>query len=203
LNFACPCHSYETLSTIMTSIRAIEEWANFSAMCPAPARHATACFITSRLPNQRAQLEIPAPPSKNNREQNPKVAHGYQLFWFLLPNGNRVNELAASHEHYAAPVQGRIRHKRCPLRATPIYSVSTLSWLGSALKRLPSFALDSCSLATSLPGIKRKTYCHHPINLESNSLPLDSPRIRYITTGSKEKRWLVFLTSYPTGDPRR
>jgi hypothetical protein len=65
--------------------------------------------------------------------------------------------LPRSQEHYAPPVQGRIRHKRCPLRATPIYSVSTLSWLRSALKRLPSFALDSCSLVTSLPGIKRKT----------------------------------------------
>jgi hypothetical protein len=54
-----------------------------------------------------------------------------------------------------------------PLRATPIYSVSTLSWLRSALKRLPSFALDSCSLVTSLSAIKCKPFCLTSINLKS------------------------------------
>jgi hypothetical protein len=109
-----------------------------------------------------------------------KPAKRYQLFWFLLCNGNRVDRLAASHEHYAPPVQVRIRHKRCPLRATPIYFVSTLSWLRSALKRLPSFALDSCSLVTSLPGIKRKTYCYHP------SINFESVEIQFVTAGFAE-----------------
>ena len=45
-----------------------------------------------------------------------------------------------------------------------IYSVSTLSWLRSELKRLGSLALDSCSLVTSLSGLKRKTSCCHPLN---------------------------------------
>jgi hypothetical protein len=99
---------------------------------------------------------------------------GQQKVCRLLPNGNRVNRLAASHEHFAAPVQVRIRHKRCPLRATPIYSVSTLSWLRSAPKRLPSFALDSCSLVTSLQGIKRKTTS---TILQSTSNPIRYPWI--------------------------
>ena len=34
-------------------------------------------------------------------------------------------------------VQGRIRHKRCPLRATPIYSVSILSSLTLRAKEVP------------------------------------------------------------------
>jgi hypothetical protein len=120
-------------------------------------------------------------PTLKTSKTESKAAQGYQLFWFLLRNGNRVNRLAASHEHYAPPVQVRIRHKRCPLRATPIYSVSTLSWLRSALKRLPSFALDSCSLVTSLPGIKRKTSCYHPSN------NLESVEIQLVTAGFAEK----------------
>src|ERR1700730_16449394 len=94
---------------------------------------------------------------------------------------NRVNGgLRRPSQHYAPPVQVRIRHKRFPLRATPIYSVSTLSWLRSALKRLPSFALDSCSLVTSLSGIKRKPFCFTSINLKSvepNSFPPDFSKI--------------------------
>src|SRR5271166_4308613 len=139
-------------------------------------RRYTRPFAPSRrdYTDQRAQLQTPANrqaatkqkvtgqlPLKTSKTKS-KAAKGYQLFWFLLRNGNRVNGLAASHEHYAPPVQVRIRHKRCPLRATPIYSVSILSWLRSALKRLPSFALDSCSLVTSLSGIKRKTSCYYP-----------------------------------------
>ena len=139
-------------------------------------------------PDQRAQLQTPAnrqaaTKQKVNRTTTLKTSktEGYQLFWFLLCNGNRVDRLAASHEHYAPPVQVRIRHKRCPLRATPIYSVSTLSWLRSALKRLPSFALDSCSLVTSLSGPKRKTSCYHPpINCES-------VEIRFVTARFAEK----------------
>ena len=65
-----------------------------------------------------------------------------------------------------------------PYGLPPIYSVSTLSWLRSALKRLPSFALDSCSLVTSLSGIKRKPFCLTLNQLEirgskPNSLPQD------------------------------
>src|SRR5271165_7050481 len=143
-------------------------------MYPPPARYSTACSITPRLSRSTgAATDSSQPPSSHQAKSNqdnslktsktePKATQGYQLFWFLLGNGNRVNRLAASHEHYAPPVQVRIRHKRCPLRATPIYSVSTLSWLRSALKRLPSFALDSCSLVTSLSGIKRKTSCYYP-----------------------------------------
>jgi hypothetical protein len=84
--------------------------------------------------------------------------------------------LAASHEHYAAPVQGRIRHKRCPLRATPIYSVSTLSWLHSALKRLPSFALDSWFARDLAPG-------HQTQNLLP---PSNQLRIQFVTAGVAE-----------------
>jgi hypothetical protein len=111
----------------------------------------------------------------------PGAAQG-QLFWFLLCSGNRVDRLAASHEHYAPPVQVRIRHKRCPLRATPIYSVSTLSWLRSALKRLPSFALDSCSLVTSLSGLKPKN-----LLLPTPSINCESVEIRFVTAGFAEK----------------
>jgi len=38
-------------------------------------------------------------------------------------------------------VQVRIRHKRCPLRATPIYSVSTLSSPTLHAKRVTAFCL--------------------------------------------------------------
>jgi hypothetical protein len=38
-----------------------------------------------------------------------------------------------------------------------IYSVLTLNWLRSALKRPPSFVFDSCSLVTSLSGLNGKT----------------------------------------------
>ena len=141
--------------------------------------------------------------SKSNQDNSlktcktePKATQGYQLFWFLLGTGNRVNRLAASHEHYAPPVQVRIRHKRCPLRATPIYSVSTLSWLRSALKRLPSFALDSCSLVTSLSGIKR--------NLSSATDPAINYRIinvkdssNFLTAG-KLCRSEIFITPMKT-----
>src|ERR1700676_712411 len=142
-------------------------------------------------PDQRAQLQTPvyrqaATKQKVNRtttlktsKTESKPANRYQLFWFLLCNGNRVDRLAASQEHYAPPVQGRIRHKRCPLRATPIYSVSTLSWLRSALKRLPSLALDSCSLVTSLPGgLKRKP--------SATTINCESVEIRFVTAGFAE-----------------
>jgi hypothetical protein len=162
-------------------------------MCPPPARSSTACSITPRLSQSTgAATDSSQPPSSHQAKSNrttplktskteSKAAQGYQLFWFLLRNGNRVNGLAASHEHYAPPVQGRIRHKRYPLRATPIYSVSTLSWLRSALKRLPSFALDSCSLVTSLSGLKRKTSCYH---LSINFEPVE---IQFVTVGFAEK----------------
>ena len=158
-------------------------------------RRYTRPFAPSRrdYTDQRAQLQTPANrqaatkqkvtgqlPLKTSKTKS-KAAKGYQLFWFLLRNGNRVNGLAASHEHYAPPVQVRIRHKRCPLRATPIYSVSILSWLRSALKRLPSFALDSCSLVTSLSGIKRKTSCYYP-----PAINFDSVEFRFVTTGFAE-----------------
>src|ERR1700732_1029893 len=100
----------------------------------------------------------------------------------VMYSGNRVNGgLRRPSQHYAPPVQVRIRHKRFPLRATPIYSVSTLSWLRSALKRLPSFALDSCSLVTSLSGPKRKTSCDHPQSTANPS------KFRFVTAGFAEK----------------
>src|SRR5208283_574496 len=157
-------------------------------MYPPPARYSTACSITPRLSRSTgAATDSSQPPSSHQAKSNqdnslktsktePKAAQGYQLFWFLLRIGNRVNRLAASHEHYALPVQVRIRHKRCPLRATPIYSVSTLSWLRSALKRLPSFALDSCSLVTSLSGLKRKN-----LLLPTPSINCESVEIRFVT----------------------
>src|SRR4029077_21175192 len=79
-------------------------------------------------PDQRAQLQTPtnrqaATKQKVNRtttlktsKTESKPGNGYQPFWLLLSNGKRVDRLAASHEHYAPPVQVRIRHKRCPLR---------------------------------------------------------------------------------------
>ena len=133
-------------------------------MYPPLARYSTLASSRRDYPDQRAQLQTPANrQAATNQNVNrtttlktskteSKPAKGYELFWFLLCNGNRVDRLAASHEHYAPPVQGRIRHKRCPLRATPIYSVSTSSWLRSALKSLPSLPLDSCSLVTSHEG---------------------------------------------------
>jgi hypothetical protein len=80
-------------------------------------------------PDQRAQLQTPdnrqaAINQKVTRttlktsKTEPKATQEYQLFWFLLRNGNRVNRLAASHQHYAPPVQVRIRHKRCPVLPT-------------------------------------------------------------------------------------
>jgi hypothetical protein len=89
-----------------------------------------------------------------------------------------------------------------PCGLPPIYSVSTLSWLRSALERLPSFALDACSLATSLPGIKRKTYCHHPINFESNSLPLDR-RESAISRPVRRKKGGWFFESYRPASQRK
>ena len=163
-------------------------------MYPPPARYSTACSITPRLSRSTgAATDSSQPPSSHQAESKPdnpplktsktesKAAQG-QLFWFLLCSGNRVDRLAASHEHYAPPVQVRIRHKRCPLRATPIYSVSTLSWLRSALKRLPSFALDSCSLVTSLSGLKRKN-----LLLPTPSINCESVEIRFVTAGFAEK----------------
>ena len=162
-------------------------------MCPPPAPSSTACSITPRLSrstgaatdssllpsSHQAKSNRTTPPLKTSKTES-NAAQGYQLFWFLLRNGNRVNRLVASHEHYAPPVQGRIRHKRCPLRATPIYSVSTLSWLRSALKKLPSFALDSCSLVPRSQGSNAKLAATPPQSTsnpsESSSLSLDLPR---------------------------
>src|SRR5271165_4943672 len=131
-------------------------------MSPPPALYSTACSITPRLflstgaatdssqtPSSRQAKSNRTTPLKISKTK-PKAVTRCQLFWSLLCIGNRVNGGLASPKHYAPPVQVRIRHKRRPLRATPIYSVSILSWLRSALKRLPSFALDSQMLLDPL-----------------------------------------------------
>jgi hypothetical protein len=72
--------------------------------------------------------------------------------------------------------------------------VSTLSWLRSALKRLPSFALDSCSLVTSLSGIKRKPFCRNPIRYRRIVRRiLNHPLAKTSPTGLQGKKWLVLI----------
>src|SRR5271168_1790714 len=112
---------YENRSTMMTSTDPSKNGANCSAMYPPPARYSTACSITPRLSRSTgAATDSSQPPSSHQAESKPdnpplktsktesKAAQG-QLFWFLLCSGNRVDRLAASHEHYAPPVQVRIR----------------------------------------------------------------------------------------------
>ena len=64
-------------------------------------------------------------------------------FWFFPAS-------AADPAPGSAPlrrVQAQIRHKRCPLRDAPIYSVLTLGSLPTPRsKRYPYFAFDYCSL---------------------------------------------------------
>jgi len=51
-------------------------------------------------------------------------------------------------------------HKRHPLRATPIYSVLTLSWLRFALKMLPSFAFDPLFARDRALRHQVQNFCH-------------------------------------------
>ena len=71
--------------------------------------------------------------------------------------------------HYAPPVQGRIRHKRVPPTGYPHLFRFDLELVTLRAKELLSFALRSCSLVTSLPGIKRKTPATTPQSTANRS----------------------------------
>jgi hypothetical protein len=60
------------------------------------------------------------------------------------------------------------------INGAPIYSVSTLSWLRSALKKLPSFVFDSCSLVPRSQQSNTKAFRYLPIkSVTTTPLPLN------------------------------
>ena len=138
-----------------------------------------------------AAIDSSQPPSSHQSKSNqdnslktcktePKATQGYQLFWFLLGNGNRVNRLAASTSTTLHQFKFESGINGAPYGLPPFIPFRP-ELVTLALKRLSSFALDSCSLVTSLSGIKRKTSCYYP------AINFEFVEIQFLTAGFAEK----------------